>query len=292
MGVGQQVHVSSVNFMSPVETLLPNHPAVIGFDLRELSDAKDMGADPVPELIAKAKEGIVLTATWHVLNPVTGGYATDRSWSSPSDLLDPSSKASLTFWPNWDEALTELGRFQAASVPVIVYPLHEPGGDWFWWSQMDPQVYKDVFALLQEKAAAAGVHNLLWGYAAAPLTRPGILDPALFIPARVDIGGIDIYDYEKSMPEDQVSLKSFKEISAQVPRMALTEVGPFESDGSWDPKVIEETLRGNSLYATYALLWFDDSEFGGQLSGKKQLSSLTGGISWLASCPQGLCSLA
>ncbi|MDP2325959.1 MAG: glycosyl hydrolase [Gammaproteobacteria bacterium] len=285
MGIGQQLNVSSTEFAQPLKALEPSAPALIGFDLEELQAAIDAGNDPSDALIDRAKAGAVLTATWHARNPQTGGSSNDRSWTDTAQLLDAKSLSSTVFWRNWDQQLKSMKRFQDAGVAVIVSPLHEAGGDWFWWGGTKATVYKQLWEQMQARASAAGVHNLLWAFAAAPKTREGIVNPALLLPHSVDIVGIDTYQQTRTDPVPAVDLTDYRSLAARAPRMAFTEVGPHGSDGSWTPSVISSTVKANKLRPVYARLWYDDSD------GRKQIASLKGGKQWLAGCPDGLCSL-
>ena len=285
MGIGQQVNVSSRDYAAPLNALEPSTPALIGFDLEELQDAINAGNDPSDDLIARAKAGALLTATWHARNPQTGGNFDDRSWTDTAQLLDSKSLASTVFWHNWDLQLKNLKRFQDAGVAVILSPLHEAGGDWFWWGGTKPTVYKQIWAQMQARASAAGVHNLLWAFAAAPKTRKEIVNPASLLPHAVDVVGIDTYQETRGNPVPAVDLTDYKSLAARAPRMAITEVGPHGSDGSWTPSVITRTVKADKLSPVYARLWFDDGD------GRKQIASLKGGREWLAGCLQGLCSL-
>ncbi|MDO9486624.1 MAG: glycosyl hydrolase [Actinomycetota bacterium] len=285
MGIGQQLNVSSTDFALPLKALEPSTPALIGFDLEELHDAIEAGNDPSDELIARAKAGALLTATWHARNPQTGGNFDDRSWTDTAQLLNAKSPSSTAFWANWDKQLRNLKRFQSAGVAVIVSPMHEAGGDWFWWGGTKPVVYKQIWAQMQARASAAGVHNLLWAFAAAPKTRKEIVNPLALLPHAVDVVGIDTYQQTRTNPVPAVDITDYKSLAARAPRMAITEVGPHGSDGSWTPSVITSTVKANNLSPVYARLWFDDGD------GRKQIASLKGGKEWLAGCPQGLCSL-
>ncbi len=287
MGIGQQLDVQEAARMrAPLDALDPLHPAVVGFDFAELLNAQaHFDNDPVPYLSDLAHEGRVLAATWHADNPVTGGGFDDRSWTSVGELLDPSSDASARFWPQYDRVLTQALRFQDQGVTVIFKPFHEASGHWFWWGVPDPATYKRLFAQLQSRAYARGVHNLLWGYAANPQRFDADADPVALLPVAVDIVGIDVYDEPGAQA---LTVTDYETLDALAPRMAFTEVGPRDStSGDWSPEVITDTLRRDGLYATYAMLWRDDPPPGNRY----QISSLTGGLDWLASCPDGLCSL-
>lgn len=294
--VGQQVNISNDSWDQPLRALRPDRPAVVGFDLDELVDAARRGQDWTEDLALLAKRGAVLTASWHARNPWTGGDSFDRSGSDRlAELLDPATPAAQRFDAAWAEALDLLAELQAQGAAVLVRPLHEAGGGWFWWGRPDPATYRALFAHLQQQAADAGVHDLLWAYGAAVKTYDGIDDPMSLLPDRIDLAGLDTYDCESVHPDcggrsaadlavDEVDLTGYAELAAAAPRVALTEVGPAHSpDGDWDPAVITRTLQQKGLPAAYALLWFDDD------FGRKQVASLRGGKAWLAGCPDGLC---
>lgn len=290
MAIGQQLDLPRRGQPgAPLRALRPLLPKVIGFDLEELITAREyFDDDPVPYLTRLARSGAVLTATWHAPNPVTGGDYADTSWTSVADLLDPDSEASAVFWPRYERALRQLERLQFRGVPVILKPLHEAGGGWFWWGGQQPAVYLRLFSEFQSRAASAGVHNILWAYAAAPQNRRGILDPLSLMPRAIDLAGLDVYDDERHDTVDRLPLADFRRMARVAPRMALTEVGPrLSMDGRWNPRVITDTLRKHGLYASYAMLWRD----GPNARYMHQISSLTGGRQWLAGCPGGLCPL-
>lgn len=71
-------------------------------------------------------------------------------------------------------AAAELKKLQDEGIPVIFRPLHEaegnpgvePGdgkGAWFWWAKEGAEVYKQLWAYLQDKLMNEyGLHNLIW----------------------------------------------------------------------------------------------------------------------------------
>lgn len=296
--VGQQVNISNDRWDAPLRAWRSGAPAVVGFDLDELVDAARRGQDRTEDLALLAEDGALLTASWHAHNPWTGGDSFDRTGADRlAELLDPTSPAARRFAADWAEALALLAPLQERGIAVVLRPLHEAGGGWFWWGRPDPTTYRALFARLQQQAADAGLHHLLWSYGAAVRTWEGVDEPLSLLPEAVDLVGLDSYDCESVHPDcggrgaeelavDEVDLTGYAELAAAAPRAALTEVGPAHStDGDWDPSVITRTLRAQGLPAAYALLWFDDA------AGRKQLSSLRGGRAWLDSCPDGVCSV-
>lgn len=285
MAVGQQVNISNDQWADVLD-VAPSRFRVVGFDLTELGDALALGkTERLDRLADLAASGHVLTASWHARNPWNGGDWNDHTGVDLTDLLTPGNAAYDAFWATWTQHLDTLAELGGRGVPVVVRPLHEAAGGWFWWGHPDPTEYRALFARLQRVAETRGVHNLLWAYAAAPRTWDGIHDPVRLVPARVDLGGTDTYDDTADGGPARLDLSSYAAVAARVPRMALTEVGPQHSDGSWDPRVVTDTLRRTGTTPLWAMFWFDDG------AGRKAVRSLRGGRPWLASCPGGLCDL-
>jgi hypothetical protein len=311
MAVGQEVNLDNDDWMQPLTSLAPDQAGLVGFDFEELANAAVAGKDRVPDLITLAEQGHVLTATWHADNPWTGEYSDDlTNQDRVAELLDPddpSDPAYTKFWGDWDDAIDAIGRLRDAGMPIIVRPLHEANGGWFWWGQLDPALYKELWAEMRARVEAAGLHNVLWHFAAAPRTWEGIQDPLELLPTgEVDFAGIDTYDCEQpgtraekqecggpaDYSADEVELASYEELQQQAPRMSISEVGPqFSFDGSWDPSIVTTSVVDRGFTPAYAMFWFDDQR-AGRPPMSKQLSSLQGGKEWLASCPEALCDVS
>jgi hypothetical protein len=317
MGVGQQLNVSSADFLDPIrpDGAPAIRPSVIGFDLEELALAGSyefpFDDEAVGALLELAQAGAVLTASWHARNPFTGGPFTDtsRNGRTLDDLLHESTPAGAAFWADFDRTLELLRRFQEGDAEgdgagvgtrrttVVFRPLHEANGGFFWWGKPDPWVYRQLWAQMQQRAAAAGVHNILWAYS-FNLDTSSTGDPFALVPAKVDLGGLDSYDpeFRGADAADAFRIEGYKRVASHrnVPRMAITEAGPHGSrDGAWNPAVISRAVRSAGITPLWAMLWFDDGAptSTNQSPGRKQLTSLTGGRSWFSSCFNALCSL-
>jgi hypothetical protein len=290
MGVGQQLNVSNRDYLAPLTALAPRRVSVVGFDLEELAagETYQFPDPPLATLVALAQQGALLSASWHTVNPHTERPAWDRSWTSLDALLRTTSPEGARFWADFDAKLALLERFQQAGVAVVLRPFHEANGGWFWWGKPDPATYRSLWRMMQRRAWDAGVHNIVWAYSFAAQTWSGVRAPDRLLPAKVDIAGVDSYDPEGSSadPRDRLDLTGYAAVAEKVARMALTEVGPERSaTGTWNPAVVSRAARAVAPRPAWAMLWFDDS------AGRKQISSLTGGLSWLDSCPNALCYL-
>jgi hypothetical protein len=292
MGVGQQLNVSSVDYLAPLEALGGRRVSVVGFDLEELARTGEYEFPfldrALADLASLADRGVVLSASWHATNPHTGGSYADRGWHSLPALLDPTTAEHERFWADFDAKLALLRSLQDAGAAVVFRPFHEANGGWFWWGRPDRATYRTLWAEMQQRAWAAGVHNVVWAYSFAARTWSGIGAPQKLVPARVDLAGLDSYDPEGSPADarDRLAVTGYAAVAKKVSRMALTEVGPEKSaDGAWNPAVVSRVARGLAANPLWAMLWFDDA------AGRKQLSSLTGGTTWLESCPNAYCYL-
>ena len=113
-------------------------------------------------------------------------------------------------------------------MPIILRPLHEANGQWFWWAHQDPAVFKELWTQLRTRLEDAGMHNVLWHFAAAPRTYNEIQDPLALLP-EVDFAGLDTYDCEqpgtraeelecgggKDYAEDLVDFTSYSDLRRQ-----------------------------------------------------------------------------
>jgi hypothetical protein len=202
-------------------------------------------------------------------------------------VLQPGADADR-FWSDFDARMALVRQLQDAGVAVVLRPLHEANGAWFWWGDPSPATYRAVWSAMQQRAAALGVHNVLWAYSFNAVTGDHVGDPVRLIPEQVDLAGLDSYDPEQgSETADRLDTTGYAEVAAHVARMAFTEVGPYDSpDGAWNPAVVAQAARGLPSPPMWSMLWFDDG------GGRKQLGSLQAGPAWLQSCAGGFCNVA
>jgi beta-mannanase len=177
-------------------------------------------------------------------------------------------------------------RLQKAGVATVFRPLIEANSFWFWWgcdngsggSAAWRSDVKKLYRLVQKRAWAHGIHNIVWCCSFVPKSDYKAADPVATRPAAYDIAGLSSYDFEAHADDsDELVLGSYNAMAAVSPMMALGEVGPANSNGSW----------------------FDDGDpdptntDGSWIAGLKQISSLAGGKTWLATASEdGLVDVA
>ena len=74
--------------------------------------------------------------------------------------ISEECKALLTDIDRISEAMKPLAE---ADIPVLWRPLHEAGGDWFWWGADGPEAYRWLWDVLYRRMTDYhGLHNLIW----------------------------------------------------------------------------------------------------------------------------------
>ena len=268
---------------SDVKSVCGDFPAVIGFDLGHLELGDSVNLDGVPfdrmrdEIIRHFDRGGMVTLSWHLDNPLTGGSA----WVKPDSLTDQEKQTVASVleggechekFLGWLDILASflnsLETPYGVKVPVLLRPWHEHTGSWFWWGQnlCTTEQYKALWKLTVDQLKQRGVNNVLYAYS------PGTEfngDAAKYLERWpgdeiVDVIGFDSYctnnaedtvainNYASSL---DLNLKALCDIAQQhnvVP--ALTETG-MESLGKadWWTSTLMPVL--NKFPIAYVLLW-------------------------------------
>ncbi len=171
---------------SDVLSVCGDYPAVMGFDLGHLELGDSCNLDGVPfsrmrqEIIRHFERGGVITLSWHLNNPLSGGTA----WVADSlkDIESHTVEAVLAggekheLFLTWlDRVATFLNSLQTADgirVPVIFRPWHEHTGSWFWWGQGNctTEQYQALWRLTVDRLKEQGVVNALYAYSPNQMT--------------------------------------------------------------------------------------------------------------------------
>ena len=268
---------------SDVKSVCNDYPAVIGFDLGHLELGDSLNLDGVPfdrmkqEIIRLYDRGGMVTLSWHLDNPLTGGSA----WVKPDSLTDQEKQTVasvleggechdkfLCWLDTLASFLNSLETPYGVKVPVLFRPWHEHTGSWFWWGQnlCTTEQYKALWKLTEDRLKEKGVANVLYAY--SPGTEFGG-DAEKYLERwpgdeMVDVIGFDTYCTNN--PEDTTSINNYRngldlglkticEIAKKhnvVP--ALSETG-MESLGmeNWWTEVLMPVL--NKYPIAYVLLW-------------------------------------
>lgn len=126
---------------SDVKSVCGDYPAVISFDLGELELGGEANLDKVPfdklrkEIINQYRRGGMISLSWHVRNPLTGGDAWDVKDTTVVQSILPGGVNHEKFAGWLDKVAGFINSLQTAEgvkVPVLFRPWHENSGSWFW----------------------------------------------------------------------------------------------------------------------------------------------------------------
>lgn len=257
---------------SDVMEVSGSYPAVYGWEVGRIELGGPNNVDGVPfdrirELIIEGyRRGGVITISWHMSNPVTGGNFYDQT-EAVSTILPGGSNHDL--YRQWLDAFAAFDRSLTVSgvpwnqdehlVPVILRPFHEHNGSVFWWGGRNT-TEADYIALwrftVEYLRDTAGLHNLLYAYSPDARFMRGrssdgtYADLASFQAAYfyaypgdnyVDVLGMDDYahveinrltGYENGI--DLLVQTARGRNGLKIP--ALTETGRQRWDGSYGPR--------------------------------------------------------
>ena len=269
---------------SDVKEVAGAYPAVYGWELGGLERGAPADLDGVDFARMRAwivegyRRGGVITVSWHMSNPVTGGGAWDTTGAPVATLLPGGAHHdAYTAW--LDRFADFVGTLRApapnggtALVPVIFRPFHEMSGGWFWWGAAHARAddFKALWRFTVEYLRdRKGVHNVLYAYSPDKLYDYGAAHYLDWYPgdAFVDVLGIDQYWWPPSAtwaPNDQVAAlrESLHHVVAEADARgklaALTETG-YETlpDSTWWTDKLLAALDADSLTrrVAYVLVW-------------------------------------
>ena len=260
-------HSDINNVQSDVQKVTGDFPAVFGFDLGWLEINKPYNLDTVPfnhmkDLIIDAhKKGGIITISWHLNNPVSGGSSWDKTSAAPTILNGGDQQEKYELWVARVADFMKSLNYNNEPIPVIFRPYHEMNGSWFWWGgdNCDPKDYTALWRkTVQLLRDTHKVHNLLYAFSPNKL-NPG--DEYLkYYPGDeyVDVLGMDIYDfnnseaYMKAVVHDLAVLKKIA-IEKNKP-YAFTETG-LESlqTENWFTEVLFPAIENSGI--SWVLTW-------------------------------------
>lgn len=259
---------------SDVKDVCGCHPAVLGLDLGGIELGRDGNLDGNSfrmmreAAVLHHERGGIVTFSWHVRNPLTGGDSWDVSSSAVvSSVLEGGEKHEM--FMEWlsrcADFLESLKDSEGRSVPVIFRPWHEHTGSWFWWGR-DLCSVEEYLALwdmtYSYMTVVRGLDNLVWAYSPGAGTDADGYMERYPGDAMVDILGLDCYQYGEAPASNQVYAAQLNETLGWMTVLgkehgkiiALTETG-FEGIpyAKWWTEVLYPAVRDWPL--AYLLVW-------------------------------------
>ncbi|MDD4819383.1 MAG: glycosyl hydrolase [Flavobacteriales bacterium] len=257
---------------SDIKDVCGDYPAVIGFDLGGIEKKDSLSLDSVSfenihqAIIDQYLRGGIVSISWHLDNPETGGNSWDVSSDSTvhSVLKGGKNYEKFTSWlENLSAFLLSLKAPDSTPIPIIFRPWHEHTGSWFWWGQdhCSADDYISLWRMTKEFLDSKGLANIVYAYSPnLGVTAQTYLEryPGDDI---IDIFGMDIYQFDGEkgasvyMEETKKALSFLTEIGAKHNKIiAFTETGcesvPMEK---WWTEVLLPSIK--DYHISYVLVW-------------------------------------
>jgi hypothetical protein len=257
---------------SDIKDVTGDYPALYGSELGRIELDHPADLDGVPfdatrRFIQEAyARGGVITISWHLNNPLTGGTAWQPAPGTVASILPGGEKNAL--YKTWLDKVAvfmkSLKGEKGEYIPVIFRIFHELNGNWFWWGGKNctpaelKQLWQFTVSYLRDEKQ---VHNLLYAYntdrvatADAWLERyPG--------DQWVDVAGFDIYQgydiaksevFGREFGRTLTMLDSI--VAAHHKIAAVTEFGYNGlADSSWWTGTFLPATKGHRI--AYVMAW-------------------------------------
>lgn len=284
-GIGWEadyVNDSTIGMRSDVKSVCNDLPAVLSFDLGHIELGDDRNLDGVPferirdEIINHFDHGGMVTLSWHLDNPLSGGTAwvadslRDIEKNTVASVLEGGDKHELFL--GWldkvADFLNSLETPYGVKVPVLFRPWHEHTGSWFWWGQdfCTAEQYKTLWKMTSDRLKDKGVVNALFAYSPGTESDGNVEKYLERYPGDdiIDVLGLDSYCHTPEADTTQVAtyaqtldkhLAMMTEIAkAHGKAMALTETG-YEGikTANWWTATLAPVLAKYPV--SYVLVW-------------------------------------
>lgn len=244
------------------------YPAITGSDF---NTPDKLPAQRIPEvrdwLLAKWRDGYLVTASWHAPNPCSA----DNNTYNWDDVENPFNvKVALAggscrtqYLANLEPIIQALLALKAQGVILLWRPYHEMNGPWFWWGGGSVPSYVALWRDMYDLFAARGLDNLLWVY--SPNTPWDKWAPRADAYYPGD-GYVDVVSLDEYMGRDEQTLvlgwgTSADTIEAQSGYLQLAkmdkpfilgEFGPIPSSGAaWNTKAYDWGQLVADLHGKY-----------------------------------------
>ena len=214
------------NDINLIHEMTGKYPAIQGFDFGSYCPCYRWDDGVADRMIEWTNEkGGICTASWHINVPTTMadytlGEPLDFSKTTYTEKTDfvaanclKKGTAEYDYFQLCMKYLAaELTKIQDAGVPVIFRPFHEAEGNggkdgkgaWFWWAKEGAEVYKQLWAFLQDTLENEyNLHNLIWEQNLYAWSD----DSALWYSGddRVDIAAFDKYNTQYNRHDGKTS---------------------------------------------------------------------------------------
>lgn len=259
---------------SDVKAVAGDYPGLYGWDIGHLEMQKEANLDNVSfrDMKKYIREGFerggIITISWHLRNPLTGGSAWDTAKGTVASVLPGGNRHEI--FKKWLDQVAgfmhDLKDKYGKPIPVLFRPFHELTGNWFWWCKnvCTPDEFKALWrftvSYLREQKK---VHHLLYVYNTAGFSSASDFMASYPGDDMVDVVSFDQYQHKTGTNADRQGFIDEMErkltILCQVASRrkkiaALAETGlEAVPDRQWWTAALWPVIKDFSL--AYVLVW-------------------------------------
>jgi len=210
-------------------------PALNFFDFIHLpfSPSNWIDYSNITEVYNWHKNGGIVGCMWHWNMPTndgqdwtcTPGTGNKETGFDVRKIFEPESAEYKQMMNDIDKVASTLKKLKQRKIPVLWRPLHEAGGQWFWWG-LDAEACNELWRVMYNRFHEAGLNNLIWVWTSAAAWNRPYSEGYKWYPGDeyVDIVGIDIYNNSSASNIYSTCYKMLRKKSPDK-LIALTECG-------------------------------------------------------------------
>lgn len=210
-------------------------PALNFFDFIHLpfSPSNWIDYSNITEVYNWHKNGGIVGCMWHWNMPTndgqdwtcTPGSGNKETGFDVRKIFEPESAEYKQMMNDIDKVASTLKKLKQRKIPVLWRPLHEAGGQWFWWG-LDAEACNELWRVMYKRFHEAGLNNLIWVWTSAAAWNRPYSEGYKWYPGDeyVDIVGIDIYNNSSASNIYSTCYKMLRKKSPDK-LIALTECG-------------------------------------------------------------------
>lgn len=210
-------------------------PALNFFDFIHLpfSPSNWIDYSNITEVYNWHKNGGIVGCMWHWNMPTndgqdwtcTPGTGNKETGFDVRKIFEPESAEYKQMMNDIDKVASTLKKLKQRKIPVLWRPLHEAGGQWFWWG-LDAEACNELWRVMYKRFHEAGLNNLIWVWTSAAAWNRPYSEGYKWYPGDeyVDIVGIDIYNNSSASNIYSTCYKMLRKKSSDK-LIALTECG-------------------------------------------------------------------
>ncbi|MCA9353924.1 MAG: hypothetical protein KC877_00205 [Candidatus Kaiserbacteria bacterium] len=204
------------------------------------------------------RDGLV-TINFTPNNPFTNNGLYDSSSSDFADIFTPDTEPYTRWRDDLRKVADGLEELEAAGVVVLIRPLHEMNGDWFWWSWENGQpISSETFQKLWQGifeyfTNERGLNNLIWVY--SPNSTYGSqYRPVLELYPGDDLVDILAVDYYRDDLSELNQTGDLDELISKQKPIGLAEIGSLSISG-FNNQTIATDIQQHFPAVSFAVHW-------------------------------------